>query len=177
MSRVDVIPPESVLTASGAASQRTGAGSTRSSQRFSGEPEQSLVDRWLRTLTAQIGERGLRRLAGVSGSLKEAMASVPVRLHRTAEQSRLLIELVDDVRRGRYRPARWYALPIAATGLLYAVSPVDIVPDALPLAGTLDDVVVVAITVRLLRRELADYCRFKGYPESQFFDSPDGAAH
>lgn len=166
------------MSPSGASSQRTDPSSARSASGFDvSEREVRLLDRLLRTLTGGIGERALRRLAGVSGSLKEAMASVPVRMHRTAEQSRLVVELLDDVRSGRYRPARWYALPLAAAALLYAVSPADIVPDALPLAGALDDLVVIAVAVRLLRRELADYCQFKGYPESQFFDAPDEASH
>lgn len=173
MSRVDVIPPESRLTSSGVSSQRSDAGSTRFAPGFdTGDQDVSLVDRLLRSVTREIGERGLRRLAGVSGSLKEAMAAVPVRMHRTAEQSRLVIELLDDVRSGHYRPTYWYTLPLAAASLLYAVSPADIVPDALPLAGSLDDIAVLALALRLLRRELAAYCRFKGYPESQFLDSP-----
>ena len=173
MSRVDVIPPESRLTPSGVNSQRSDTGSTRFAPGFDmSEKEVGLVDRLLRSVTQGIGERGLRRLAGVSGSLKEAMAAVPVRMHRTADQSRLVIELVDDVRSGRYRPTHWYSLPLAAASLLYAVSPADIVPDALLLAGTLDDIVVLALALRLLKCELCDYCRFQGYPESQFFDSP-----
>jgi uncharacterized membrane protein YkvA (DUF1232 family) len=172
VSRVDVIPPESRLTSSGVNSQRSDPGSTRFASSFDAGEDVSLVERLLRSVTREIGERGLRRLAGVSGSLKEAMAAVPVRMHRTAEQSRLVIELVDDVRGGSYRPTYWYTLPLAAASLLYAVSPADIVPDALPLAGALDDIVVLSLALRLLRRELAAYCRFKGYPESQFLDSP-----
>ncbi|MET0411676.1 MAG: DUF1232 domain-containing protein [Polyangiaceae bacterium] len=177
MSRVDVIPPESRLTPNGAASQRNDFGSATGSTRFApgfdtAETQGGMVDRLLRSVTREIGERGLRRLAGVSGSLKEAMAAVPVRMHRTAEQSRLVIELLDDVRSGHYRPSHWYTLPLAAASFLYAVSPADIVPDALPLAGTLDDIVVLALALRLLRSELAAYCRFKGYPESQVLDSP-----
>lgn len=173
MSRVDVIPPESRLTPNGTASQRSDTGSTRFKPGFdAGAANVNLIDRLLRSVTQEIGERGLRRLAGVSGSLKEAMAAVPVRMHRTAEQSRLVIELLDDVRSGRYRPTHWYTLPLAAASLLYAVSPADIVPDALPLAGALDDIVVLALALRILRSELADYCRFKGYPASQFLDSP-----
>jgi uncharacterized membrane protein YkvA (DUF1232 family) len=172
VSRVDVIPPESRLTPNGPTS-RSDTGSTRFPPGFDAAPPAgTLLDRLLRSLTREIGERGLRRLAGVSGSLKEAMAAVPVRMHRSAEQSRLVIELVDDVRSGRYHPTHWYTLPLAAASLLYAVSPADIVPDALPLAGTLDDIVVLTLALRLLRNELADYCRFKGYPESQFLDSP-----
>jgi uncharacterized membrane protein YkvA (DUF1232 family) len=126
---------------------------------------------WLRQLAENLGEAALRRLVGVSGSVKDAMSTVPARMHRVAEQSQLVLELVDDVRSGRYRPPHWYALPVAAAALMYAVSPADVVPDVLPLAGTMDDAVVVALAVWLLRRDLRDYCRFRGLPESQFFEA------
>jgi uncharacterized membrane protein YkvA (DUF1232 family) len=53
--------------------------------------------------------------------------------------------------------------------LLYAASPTDIVPDVLPALGVLDDVAVIAAAVRILQAELRAYCRFKGYPEDQYF--------
>jgi uncharacterized membrane protein YkvA (DUF1232 family) len=81
-----------------------------------------------------------------------------------------VLELIDDVRSGRYRPPHWYTLPVAAGALAYAVSPADVVPDVLPLAGAVDDAVVLALAVWLLRRDLRDYCRFRGLPETQFFE-------
>jgi uncharacterized membrane protein YkvA (DUF1232 family) len=47
-----------------------------------------------------------------------------------------------------------------------------VVPDVLPVLGSLDDVVLLALAVRVLRNDLREYCRFKGYSEEQFFEQP-----
>lgn len=120
-----------------------------------------------------VGQRYLTRLTGIAtSSLRESMSAVPERLQRVAQQSRLVLELLDDVRSGTYRDLSWYSVPVAAAALLYTVSPADVVPDAIPFIGALDDVALLALAVRLLRQDLRAYCRFKGYPESQYFDLP-----
>jgi hypothetical protein len=35
--------------------------------------------------------------------------------------------------------------------------------------GALDDMVVLTLAMRFLERDPRVYCRFKGYPESQYF--------
>ncbi len=39
-------------------------------------------------------------------------------------------------------------------GLIYVVSPVDVIPDAIPVAGVLDDAVVIAWVIKAVRDEL-----------------------
>lgn len=56
---------------------------------------------------------------------------------------------------------RW--LKLGAAGIvLYVLSPIDVIPDFLPLVGVLDDVVIVPFAIRwLLRRlppEVANAC-------------------
>jgi uncharacterized membrane protein YkvA (DUF1232 family) len=53
--------------------------------------------------------------------------------------------------------------------VLYAVNPADVVPDALPILGTIDDVAVVALAVRLVQRDLRRYCEHKGYSVDEYF--------
>ena len=58
----------------------------------------------------------------------------------------------------------WFALrhPAApgwlkvGTGLiaLYLISPIDLIPDALPIIGVIDDLVIVPFAIRLLLRKL-----------------------
>jgi uncharacterized membrane protein YkvA (DUF1232 family) len=52
------------------------------------------------------------------------------------------------------RPARWVAIAVIA----YAVSPIDLIPDFIPVLGQLDDLIVVplgiALAVRLTPRPL-----------------------
>ena len=54
------------------------------------------------------------------------------------------------------------------TGLIaiaYALSPIDLIPDFIPVLGYLDDLVIlpglIALTIRLIPRELMEECRRK----------------
>lgn len=57
----------------------------------------------------------------------------------------------------------WYAKALAAVTVVYALSPVDLVPDFVPVLGYLDDVILlpglVALTLRCLPPEELDRCR------------------
>lgn len=57
----------------------------------------------------------------------------------------------------------WYAKIFAAIVVLYALSPVDLVPDFIPVLGYLDDVIVlpalIALTVKLIPKEVFSECR------------------
>jgi uncharacterized membrane protein YkvA (DUF1232 family) len=46
---------------------------------------------------------------------------------------------------------------IAIGALVYLVSPIDAIPDAIPFAGLLDDVGVIAAAVAKLAQELSKY--------------------
>jgi uncharacterized membrane protein YkvA (DUF1232 family) len=127
------------------------------------------LERALKNVAQAVGQRYLERLTATGGQIKESLGLVPDRIQRTSQQSRLVLELIDDVRAGTYREIHWYSLPIAAAALLYAVSPADLLPDALPALGFFDDVAVLAVAVRVLQGELRAYCRFKGYSEEQYF--------
>jgi uncharacterized membrane protein YkvA (DUF1232 family) len=126
--------------------------------------------RSLVTASEALGERYLGKLTGVP-DLQRSVQALPDRMERTARQTRLVLELLADVRNGSYHQLSWYSVPIAAAALLYAVSPADVIPDVIPLLGGIDDVVLVALAVRLLQRDLRAYCRFKGYSEEQYFGS------
>ena len=46
-------------------------------------------------------------------------------------------------------------------GIAYLVSPIDIVPDVIPFAGWIDDLVVVTAVLRLARFDLERYRRWR----------------
>ena len=52
----------------------------------------------------------------------------------------------------------WYVKGLAAVTVAYALSPIDLIPDFIPVLGYLDDVIIipvaVALIVRLIPREL-----------------------
>ena len=57
----------------------------------------------------------------------------------------------------------WYAKLLAAITVAYALSPIDLVPDFVPVLGYLDDVlllpVMVAITVKLIPKNIFAQCQ------------------
>jgi uncharacterized membrane protein YkvA (DUF1232 family) len=61
----------------------------------------------------------------------------------------------------------WYAKAVAAATVAYAVSPIDLIPDFIPVIGYLDDLVIVplgiALAVRLIPFEIMNECRRKAH--------------
>lgn len=59
----------------------------------------------------------------------------------------------------------WYAKLLAALVVAYAVSPIDLIPDFIPVFGLLDDLVIVplgaALAMRLIPWEVMSECREK----------------
>jgi len=123
---------------------------------------------WLERWSSKVARRNIILLAA-RGNIAETLHDVPEQMHKVARQTQLVIEFVDDFRSGRYRDMPWWAVAVAATALLYAVNPADAIPNALPIVGMLDDLAVVAVATRLLKKELRRYCEFKGYPVEQYF--------
>jgi len=57
----------------------------------------------------------------------------------------------------------WYAKGLAVLVVSYAFSPIDLIPDFIPVFGYLDDVVLlplgIALVIRLMPREVLEQCR------------------
>jgi uncharacterized membrane protein YkvA (DUF1232 family) len=64
-----------------------------------------------------------------------------------------------------YRHPRvpWYAKALSAVLVAYAFSPIDLIPDFIPVLGYLDDLVIlplgVAIVIKLISPEVMEECR------------------
>lgn len=64
-----------------------------------------------------------------------------------------------------YRDPRvpWYAKALAACVLVYAMSPIDLIPDFIPVVGHLDDLVLIPaglyLVFRLVPKQVLEECR------------------
>ena len=129
----------------------------------------SKVMQALEMVAKRLGYKQLFTFARRRGRVAEACGELPKRMHVVAKQTQLILELVDDFRSGVYRRVPWHSVAIGLGAILYAASPADVLPDALLGVGALDDIAVVAIAARMLRKDLMTYCEFKGYPVEQYF--------
>lgn len=77
----------------------------------------------------------------------------------------------------------WYAKMIAAVVVIYALSPIDLIPDFIPVLGYLDDVIIlpalIAWCVRCIPRDVLADCRARaeglwgeGKPKKWYYAIP-----
>lgn len=50
------------------------------------------------------------------------------------------------------RRTPWYAKAVAGVVVAYALSPIDLIPDPIPILGYLDDLILVPLGIALVRR-------------------------
>jgi uncharacterized membrane protein YkvA (DUF1232 family) len=52
---------------------------------------------------------------------------------------------------------KWYRKSVVVAALLYFIAPLDAMPDFAPFVGFLDDIGIIAWTIRFLGKEIRDY--------------------
>lgn len=65
-----------------------------------------------------------------------------------------LLRLVDAGVRRRYQEMPWPSLMMGLAAVIYLVSPIDFIPDFIPVAGFLDDVTILAYVIRRIKTDL-----------------------
>lgn len=128
----------------------------------------SLFTQAVREKARQLGQKYLQKWRE-RRKFPDNIRRVPARMRMNARQLELVIELVEDFRKGSYEQVSWTSLAVMTGALLYSISPADVIPDTLIGIGALDDAIVLSIALKLVEGELRKYCSFKGYNFDEFF--------
>lgn len=94
-------------------------------------------------------KREVRRKAS-RGPLKKLMSDIM-----------LMVALIIDYWWGRYVRTPWWTISAILVALLWVLNPLDLVPDAIPFLGLLDDAAVVTVVMAMTEQDLADYKAWK----------------
>ena len=65
--------------------------------------------------------------------------------------------LLRDRVTGKYTETPWSTIASLTGALLYVLSPLDVIPDFIPLAGFLDDAAVIAVVLKFAEGDLSRY--------------------
>ena len=68
-----------------------------------------------------------------------------------------MLRLIRAYSQGDYREVPESTLVVIIAAIIYVVNPLDVIPDALPALGFLDDATVLALAVRRSRQTLDDF--------------------
>ena len=78
--------------------------------------------------------------------------------------------------RGRY-PVPWKTFILTILCFIYVLSPVDILPDVLPVLGITDDATFILLVVAMLQKDLAKYRTSLQAPKDKTIDLGDIKDH
>jgi uncharacterized membrane protein YkvA (DUF1232 family) len=123
----------------------------------------------LEDLTRRVSEKDLlavlRRRKEIEGKLEHT----PGTLQKFVNQTMLLVSLVGDYRKGLYREIPWYTVATSVAALIYFLSPLDLIPDFIPLLGQIDDAIVISLAVKAVQEDLKKYATMKGFDLKKYF--------
>lgn len=115
---------------------------------------------FVREKASQIREEDVKKVLDRADDIRRKFeSSGPLR--RFLEDFKLLLSIVSDYWHGRYRQIPWWAISAIAFALLYVLSPIDLIPDPIPVIGLIDDALIVSLTLALIEQELHKYKEWK----------------
>ena len=71
--------------------------------------------------------------------------------------------MVRDYASGNYKDIPFGSIIMIVIALVYFVSPIDFIPDIIPIAGYLDDAFFVTQAIKTIHNDIADYKEIKGF--------------
>ena len=88
---------------------------------------------------------------------KQAAALPRDSFNETWPYFQTMLRLIRAYYRGEYRAVTESTLIVIIAAIIYIVTPLDAIPDAIPPLGFLDDATVLALAVRRTRQDLDDF--------------------
>jgi len=99
-----------------------------------------------------------QRLRGLFEEAAKQAASMPKEpFAETWPYFQAMLRLIRVYSQGHYRDVPESTLVVIIAAIIYIVNPLDVIPDALPMLGFLDDATVLALAVRRARQTLDDF--------------------
>ena len=74
---------------------------------------------------------------------------------------KLMIGLITDYAQGNYKDVSWKVMAAVTGAVVYFVSPIDVIPDFLPIMCYLDDALVIKLALDMSGDDLSAYERWK----------------
>jgi uncharacterized membrane protein YkvA (DUF1232 family) len=131
-------------------------------------------DTALRAARKVLGER-FRLVRLVRSAYRKALDEESA-MHTVKDDLFVLLRLMLFWAKGDYRQVSSKALLSIVGAVLYFVSPIDAIPDFIPVAGLADDVAVIAAVVRAVRGDLDRFRQWEAEHEGESISSSGEAS-
>jgi uncharacterized membrane protein YkvA (DUF1232 family) len=78
-------------------------------------------------------------------------------LHKYLNDIKLYFQMLGDVFTGKYKKVPVGTIAAIVGTLLYVLSPIDLIPDFIPVVGYLDDAAMLAVCLNFTRFDVEEY--------------------
>jgi len=85
----------------------------------------------------------------------------PKILKQIWEDIKMMVYLIKDYVNGDYRDISWKTIAAITGAIIYFVSPIDLIPDFIPVIGYLDDLTVLKMALKIVTKEFDTYKEWK----------------
>ena len=82
-------------------------------------------------------------------------------MQKMSDYLKMITRMITNYLNGSYNHTPWQTILMLVAGLLYFITPLDAVPDFIPIAGLLDDATVLLWLGRCFRDDLAQYKKWE----------------
>lgn len=113
----------------------------------------------LMAASAKVGDDELKDLLKKKKKLHDLARRGP--LEKLFDDISTMFSMVKDYASGAYREVPFGTIAAVAGALLYVLSPVDLIPDFIPMVGLIDDAAVVTACLSLIRIDIGKYTEWK----------------
>ena len=102
----------------------------------------------------------VERVISKSEKILEIVRKIPV-LGRYLEDIIVMLQMLTDYIKGKYKEVPWWVIASVTFALIYLLSPIDLIPDFIPVIGYLDDAFVIGVCLHLIENDLQLYRKWR----------------
>jgi len=114
------------------------------------------AEKELREKTKKVTEDDIRKVLNREDDIeKKVRGEGPLKEYIDAVKT--MFSLLKAYWSGEYREIPWLTIAAIVAALLYVFSPIDLIPDFIPIFGLVDDAFVIAACLKLVKQDLADF--------------------
>jgi len=77
------------------------------------------------------------------------------------EDIKIMNLMIKDYTSGFYDEVNWKTIATISAAIIYFISPLDLVPDPIPIIGYLDDFTVLSLTLNIVEEEFNKYKKWR----------------
>ncbi|MCW4441071.1 YkvA family protein [Vibrio splendidus] len=93
--------------------------------------------------------------------LDQLDSNPPGALSKLWNDIKLMMNLITDYVKGDYTDVPWRVIAAITGAIVYFASPIDVIPDFIPVVGYLDDALVIKLAIDLASEDFNEYKRWK----------------